>query len=385
MQRTWKCNTPSTHAAYRPWMRRLVIHSASTLALLAVLEGVAALLLRKEPVTAEKPASTRYRHLAERKHTQYDASLGWVNIPDLVLSNLYGAGKHLHINNLGFRGRQPVAAEVAPTARRIILSGDSFTFGYGVGDEHTWGAGLASRWDHVEVLNMGLGGYGVGQAYLRYLRDGVSLDHDLHLFAFITEDFNRMTRPRFMGYGKPVVTVREGRLVTEHVPVPPPTFRDGPTRWQAAVQKLNLVRYVHVKLGQLQVKKLAFWAGAAEETAHHIFLDLHLKNREADRALALVYLPVGRDYHDSESDRWRTWLRAQAVQHQWVFIDLVEELRRLPKEEIAGLFIKGSSIEYTGAAGHYTEAGNDWVADALQRRLAANTEFARRLGLSEPL
>lgn len=231
------------------------------------------MLLRKEPVRTEQPISTRHRHLAERKHTQYDAGLGWVNIPNLAISNLYGSGKHLHINNLGFRGRHPVADEVASEARRIILSGDSFTFGYGVGDEDTWGAGLARRFGHVEVLNMGLGGYGVDQAYLRYLRDGVTLDHDLHLFSFITEDFKRMTRPRFMGYGKPVVTVREGRLVTEHVPVPP-TVRDGLTRWQTAVQKLHLVRYVNVKLGQFAGKRLAFWAGAATDTARHIFLDL---------------------------------------------------------------------------------------------------------------
>ncbi len=369
----------------RPWLRRILIHLASTLALLVALEGVAVLLLRKEPVRTEQPISTRHRHLAERKHTQYDAGLGWVNIPNLAISNLYGSGKHLHINNLGFRGRHPVADEVASEARRIILSGDSFTFGYGVGDEDTWGAGLARRFGHVEVLNMGLGGYGVDQAYLRYLRDGVTLDHDLHLFSFITEDFKRMTRPRFMGYGKPVVTVREGRLVTEHVPVPPPTVRDGPTRWQTAVQKLHLVRYVNVKLGQLHGKRLAFWAGAATDTARHIFLDLYQKHRTTDRALALVYLPVGKDYHDSESDRWRAWLREHAVRHQWVFIDLVEELRKLPKDQIAGFFIRGSGIEYTGAEGHYTEAGNAWVADTLHRHLTSHTEIARRLDVATPL
>lgn len=367
------------------WFSQVLIHLISTLALLVVLEGAAALLIRREPVGVGKPISTRHRHLAERKHTRYDAELGWVNMPNLAISNLYGAGKHLHINNLGFRGRERVDAVVAPMARRIVLSGDSFTFGYGVGDEHTWGAGLERRWEHVDVLNLGLGGYGVGQAYLRYLRDGMTLDHDLHVFSFITEDFNRMTRPRFMGYGKPVVTVRDGRLVTEHVPVPPPSVTDGPTRWQAAVQKLNLVRYVNIKVGQLQAKNLAFWAGTAKETARHIFLELHQKHRDADRALALVYLPVGKDYDDAESDHWRAWLREHAIQHQWVFIDLVEDLRRLPKEQITGFFIKGAGLEFPGAEGHYTEAGNDWVADTLHRHLASHSDIARRLVLPAAL
>lgn len=370
---------------YRRWLGRVLIHLASTVFLLLVLEGVAALLMRKEPAVVEKPISTRYRQLAERKHTQYDALLGWVNIPNIALSNLYGVGKHLHINNLGFRGREPVEHQVAPTARRIILSGDSFTFGYGVGDEQTWGAGLTRRLGHVEVLNMGLGGYGVGQAYLRYQRDGAGLAHDLHLFSFITEDFKRMTRPRFMGYGKPVVTVRDRRLVTEHVPVPPPAASDTPTRWQSAVQRLHLVRLLNARLGQLRQEKSNHWAATAEETARHIFMDLHQTHRTAGRALALVYLPVGKDYRDRESDRWRAWLRAHADQHQWIFIDLVHELRRLPKDQIAHLFIKGSSIEYTGAEGHYTEAGNDWVAETLHKHLLKHDELAARLSRPEAL
>lgn len=366
---------------WRRGLRHALIHLSTTVVLLVVLEGVAALLLRRESPLQEAPPSTRYRQLAERKHTKYDPWLGWVNIPNIAISNIYGAGKHLHINSLGLRGRTSV--ELAdPKRRRILLSGDSFTFGYGVGDEHTWGAGLERRWAHVDVLNMGLGGYGVDQAYLRYQRDGVTLDHDLHLFSFITEDFNRMTRPRFMGYGKPVVTVREGRLVTENVPVPPPSDGDGPARWQAAIQQLNLMKYVQVKLSQLRVKNMAFWSATADLTAFHIFVDLHRISRDTGRALALVYLPVSKDFHTAESDTWRARLSQHASQQGWTFIDLVEELRRLPKDQIAGLFIKGSSMEYAGAAGHYTEAGNEWVAGVLHDYLTDHPELSRRLNVS---
>lgn len=370
---------------YRDWTRRILIHLASTLALLAVLEGGALLWLRREPVSSEKPPSTRYRHLAERKHTQYDPLLGWVNIPNLAISNHYGEGKHLHINNLGFRGRDPVHPDALSTKRRIMLSGDSFTFGYGVGDENTWGIGLARLLGEVEVLNLSLGGYGVGQAYLRYMRDGVELAHDLHLFAFITEDFRRMTRPRFMGYGKPVVTVKNGQLVTENVPVPQPNAHGAPSRWQRAVQHLHMVRLLNTKLGQVRAQQSVRWAHAAEETARHLFLDLHRTHNELGRALVLIHLPVSTDYRGSDSDRWRTWLREHAALHDWHFIDLVEELRLLPKERIAGLFIKGSSIEYSGAEGHYTEAGNAWVAETLHRHLAAHDELGDLLRITAPL
>lgn len=92
------------------------------------------------------------RHLAESNHPQCYAELGWVNLPNIVLSNLYGASKHLHLNNLGFRGRERVDAEVVPMVCRIILSGDSGTFGCGVGDELAWGAGLVGFQSHDPAL-----------------------------------------------------------------------------------------------------------------------------------------------------------------------------------------------------------------------------------------
>ena len=57
----------------------------------------------------------------------------------------------------------------------------------------------------LETLNMGQGGYGVDQAYLWYKRDAAKFEHQVHLLAFITDDFVRMQSDRFRGYGKPVI------------------------------------------------------------------------------------------------------------------------------------------------------------------------------------
>jgi len=63
--------------------------------------------------------------------------------------------------NISFAARRP--------RHRVALVGDSFTFGMEVPYEDTWGAQLERALaGDVQVLNFGVDGYGVDQAYLRY-------------------------------------------------------------------------------------------------------------------------------------------------------------------------------------------------------------------------
>lgn len=363
----------------RRWARILVIQLGLTAALLAGLEGLASLVVPKRDA-AEKTAEPDTRVVAERRHTIYDPLLGWVNQPNLSISNLYGPDLHVSINNLGFRGTDAIDPNQPDGTRRIIVSGDSFTFGYGVGDHSTWAASLARRTPDCEILNMGLGGYGLDQAYLWYRRDGDPLPHDVHLFAFITENFRRMSRDRFMGYGKPVLTAREGRLVVENVPPPWPNHaRRLPARYQAFVQNLNLVRLIQGQLERWRGERIQQWGRQVQEAIVLTFVELHQLHAAAGRTGALVYLPVEKDYRSGDSNAWRSLLAREATTRGWIFIDLVKELRDLPREDVPGLFIQTDDDRFRGVKGHYTEAGNDWVARTLHRHLLAHPQLAARL------
>ena len=72
--------------------------------------------------------------VAERRHTQFDPELGWINKPSTRIKNMYGEGAHLTINAQGFRSAEDFSACVPPGRVRIVCSGDSFTLGYGVDD-----------------------------------------------------------------------------------------------------------------------------------------------------------------------------------------------------------------------------------------------------------
>jgi len=99
--------------------------------------------------------------LGESYYTRYDPELGWASTPGVRLPNFFGPGIGITINSQGLRG-QDTAIEAS--GFRIVCSGDSFTFGYGVDDEHAWCSLLAKFDKRLQSVNMGQGGYGIDQA-----------------------------------------------------------------------------------------------------------------------------------------------------------------------------------------------------------------------------
>jgi hypothetical protein len=315
----------------------------------------------------------RDRSIAERQHTTYDPDLGWINTPRLFLADMYGPGIYLQTNSQSFRNRADFPKAAPPGKLRVICSGDSFTLGYGVDNDHTWCQLLSTLDSRLEPVNMGQGGYGIDQAFLWYRRDGARLDHRLHLFAVITEDFRRMQSDRFIGYGKPLLRLENGALVTTNVPVPP---RNTLVAWLAGksghlgnLASVRLVRAAASKLGSPPP------APEAEErrwrsVAAKILEQLKSLNRAKGSRLVLIYLPIREDYSSCGADSLRRFMSEQARALDVPFVDLVEGLRQLPPEQVSGLFLDGSRVRYFAAKGHYTESGNAWVARQVYGRLA---------------
>lgn len=101
-------------------------------------------------------------------------------------------------NSLGLRGAEPRAA-----ARRVLVLGDSMTFGHGVGDAETYPYFLEQRLraggEDVAVLNGGVKGYGLDQSYRRFRRRLRKLAPDLVVLAVNGNDFwDGMKRPLFL-------------------------------------------------------------------------------------------------------------------------------------------------------------------------------------------
>lgn len=354
-----------------------LIACALVLLSLMLLEGLSSAALLLYTV-----AAARRPYFPDLAHSRYDAELGWVNRPNLFLDSVYGPGIFIRTNAQGFRNAQNFPAEAPPGRLRVICSGDSFTFGYGVDNDHTWCQQLVAIDHRLETLNLGQSGYGLDQAFLRYRRDGSKLEHHVHILAFITEDFFRMRRKVFYWFGKPQLALRQGELVTVNVPVPQRRFASWWNRWAApAVGELRTVQLMRAAAGRISgagaqtAPDSATWA-----TALAVFQALQATSATRGSTLVLVYLPVIRDYAGQESVPWRARLRAASDSMGIAYVDLVDALRRLDADSVGPLFQPpGQHPLRSPRLGHMTEQGNRWVAEELYRWLLAEPGISARL------
>ena len=344
-----------------PKAAKVILINVVVLALLlALAEGGASLLFIANQVL-------RTPGVSERSHSTYDETIGWVSVPNVHLPDLYGRGVYLRTNAQGFRNDRDFSREVPPGKTRVVCSGDSFTLGFGVSNDQTWCQRLAALDPRLETVNMGQGGYGLDQAYLWYRRAGVALDHNVHLFAFITDDFLRMQTDRFLGYGKPLLGLQGDSIVVRNRPVPRTSSF---TRWRAsqghAIGNLNIVRLVQRVLGRDEPATTDSAGQRPDETraiVARMFEHLARINREKGSRLVLVYLPGPGDYRRNDlTTSWRVFVQREAERQRIAFVDVVAALRRVPPEDVNDLFAPNS---------HYSVAGNAFVAREVGKLLAA--------------
>jgi hypothetical protein len=137
----------------------------------------------------------------------------------------------LSSNSRGLRGPREYAYEKPEGTTRIVVIGDSFTFGHEVGDEETYSHVLEELLPGVEVLNLGVHGYGHGQMLLYLREEGVRYQPDVVLLGFLSDDMERNVID-FRDYAKPRFDIEGGELRLSGVPVPTPeeTLRWAPWR-----------------------------------------------------------------------------------------------------------------------------------------------------------
>jgi hypothetical protein len=104
------------------------------------------------------------------------------------------AGVPVHINSLGFRDTRDYSLDKGPQTFRILVLGDSVTFGHGSVYEHTYPYLLEQRlkvWRPEvdwQVWNLGVPGYNTSQELTTLTRFGASYRPDLVIVGFYDND-----------------------------------------------------------------------------------------------------------------------------------------------------------------------------------------------------
>jgi hypothetical protein len=322
------------------------------------------------------------RAAASGSYLVADDRLGWV-----VGRSRRSADGRYFSSAEGLRSAEPGAVLAdRPARQRVALMGDSFTFGLEVAFEDTWGHRLAQvLGPEVQVLNFGVDGYGVDQAYLRYLRDARPWRPDVAVLGLINHDlFRSLAVYSFVSFpgwpfpfAKPRFTLEGDRLALLNVPLPSPAdilaapsiealpfvtydpgYRAEDWRWHP-LDRSYLYRYA--------ASAYRRWAGPDARRADAAVLALNralvrafVTEARAAGAIPLVlYFPSDRDFRMLARDpAWRslaqTTLRASGVR----FTDLTPCLGAVPAADRFG-------------PGHYSARGNRAVAECLVDDLRA--------------
>jgi hypothetical protein len=217
----------------RPWVLRLTVF----VFVFVVFEGASAVALRileargvrYEPRDSGLLPSQRevLEKLARGGdlYLDLDPVLGWSPRP-LAVAGQFRA------NAAGLRADREYSLEPPPDVFRVAAFGDSFVHGDEAEFEDTWGQQLESLVKGLELVNGGVGSYGIDQAFLRYQAIGRRYRPRVVIIGFMTDDIGRAmntfrpfhTRRSLVAMAKPRFVLEGGRL--RLIPNPLPTRAD---------------------------------------------------------------------------------------------------------------------------------------------------------------
>jgi hypothetical protein len=298
----------------------------------------------------------RHRHGIEIYYhfDLYDPLLGWRTQPDLRAFQAFG-GCAVSTNSMGFRSLSEFELHAPEDRTRIIVLGDSFTFGDEVSDSEVYTHVLAGLLPEAEVLNLGVHGYGHDQMYLLLQHEGPRLDPDVVVLGFVYVDIYRNLLG-FNDYAKPRFTLNGTELSLTDVPVPRPqeTIAREPLR----LKSVDLVRLTLASFSERSGRMYR----EARELSRHILAALVREVRRLGAVPVFVYLPIGDEVNDPRPDLLGT---------EEYMVEICEQ-HGVPWSSARRVFaerVEDGHQFLNRPGGHWGEDGHRAVAESIRRLL----------------
>jgi hypothetical protein len=265
--------------------------------------------------------------------------------------------------------RQPEPPRPAAAARRILVLGDSFTWGWGVSQGEVFTDRLqAALAPTVAVVNRGIAGFGTAQEYLLLQRELIAHVYDTVVLMFFINDLADNVDGKD-GH-RPYFELVDGRLQPRNQPALP---RSSPVEFLKTHSRAYL--FIALELGLL---KRRFAGEANDERAYReasavdfhdlpgypvtagLLDEMRRVTREHGARFFLVYIPQRSEF---EGDAPYPYVRAVHA-----MIDDIARRQDFPVLDLSAPFREqakaGESLVYAVDA-HWTPAGHRLAADAL--------------------
>jgi hypothetical protein len=322
------------------------------------------------PKLPQKPKSD-WALVPERIWTEHDPQLGWVHQKHkrAVLKIDYGEIE-LQTNSLGLRGTREYAKERPEGVQRVVVLGDSFVFGWGVKDSETFTAQLEGRKAGLEVMNLGVPGYGIDQIYLTYKNMGREFRPDYVFIGIFPEDFWRATRAfADTGHAKPYFKLsRDGALKLQNTPVPQP-FTLRTNQFPELIEYgpvesvfMNSIAYRFMKRKIIKLGKNFGWAdpeSSEEWLLGRAILKQLIREIQADGAKpVLLIIPPERWMGNSKPDSLHKSLLRFADREKVDLIDLTPKF-------IEAVKTSGVNEYYIPSDRHWTVKGHGLASQTI--------------------
>ena len=171
----------------------------------------------------------------------YHRTRGWALKPNVHDMPAFGS-RTVNSNSKGLRGNAEHAYEKPAGRTRIVVLGDSFTFGEEVSDDETYSSYLQQALPGTEVLNLGVHGYGHDQMLIYLREEGMRYHPDIVLVGFVGADMTRNLL-QFRDFAKPRFFLADHGLVLSDSPVPTPEQILGAEFWRPHLLEMSAILY----------------------------------------------------------------------------------------------------------------------------------------------
>ncbi|HEV7308403.1 SGNH/GDSL hydrolase family protein [Ensifer sp.] len=145
-----------------------------------------------------------WKYARDLKRVSAEPAIGHEHIPN---ASGFFMGVPVSINSIGLRNRE--VPPVADGAVRVMMLGDSLTFGWGVKEEDTPSRlletvlnGAASGARKYEVINTGVGNYNSQMEVAYFLTKGYTLKPDVVVLNYFINDAEPTPRRHKVGWGE---------------------------------------------------------------------------------------------------------------------------------------------------------------------------------------
>jgi hypothetical protein len=176
-------------------------------------------VLAVAPVAAEAALRLYASYVTKRGHLfRSDAQTGWSNAPNLLTTRINAAGEEWSIRN--DQNGQRLIAQNPRARRRILILGDSLSFGEGIDIKDRFDVKMLSALPGARIINTGTMGYGTDQEYVAFGNWKHILESgDTVLIVLNQSDYFDVLRRRFVGRAKPYFEKVDGSYVLRPPPI----------------------------------------------------------------------------------------------------------------------------------------------------------------------